>query len=122
MHEPALDAAVIAELQEVLGEQFPHLCVQFAKSVQEHLLVLEAAIGIADGEALCARSHQLKGASASFGAARLSVLCCNMEAHARNSDWPAARNCLAEMRAAWQALETLLAKLTEGFNQPDADS
>lgn len=114
MHEPALDEAVIAELKEVLGEQFPHLCSQFAKSVREHLPVLEAAIGIADGEALCARSHQLKGASASFGAVRMAALCQHMEHHARESDWPAARLCLAEMRAAWQALETLLTGLADG--------
>lgn len=97
MEYSVLDEGVIAELREVMGDQFGVLCERYAVDAKQRLTAMAIAIVEQDADALRGQAHSLKGASANLGAMVLAQLCLTMEQLAEAASWNEARSHLQQL-------------------------
>jgi len=77
--DPHLDSAVLANLQEVMENQYPDLLAAFLLDSRERLQALHAALELGDAEAMRRAAHSFKGSCSNLGAIRLAALCEELE-------------------------------------------
>lgn len=109
MEQTLLDEEVIAELRDVMADQFGHLCLRFGADATSRLAAIEAAIYARDPLTLKEQAHSLKGASGNLGAMLLSSQCQQLEVCAASEAWTAASQLFDEARATFLAVESALA-------------
>ncbi|TCJ13030.1 response regulator [Parasulfuritortus cantonensis] len=78
-----LDATVLAELREGLGDDFPAMVKVYLDSTPGLLAELTAAVARADAAEVARLAHGLRSSSATFGALRLAELAQALETHGR---------------------------------------
>lgn len=98
MGESLLDMNVVAELRDVMGEQFGFLCERYIADAGQRLEAMAAAVAAKDVDTLRAQAHSLKGASANLGALGLADMCLAMEQLAKTGSWEAAEGQLQELQ------------------------
>lgn len=81
-----LDEGVLAELKEVMEEEFPLLLETYLKESAAQLASINDAFSAGDMDQLRRAAHSLKGGSGNIGAADLAALCARLEAQAREGE------------------------------------
>jgi HPt (histidine-containing phosphotransfer) domain-containing protein len=79
----ALDADVVRDLLEVMGDEFTDLVRMYLEDTPKSIALLEKAASSADNPGLIAPAHSLKSTSANLGALGLSELAKRLEHGAR---------------------------------------
>lgn len=78
-----LDQALVAELRDIMGAEFPMLVQAYLRDAAarlEEIKTLVSGIGnAAQDEALRRAAHTLKGSSSNLGAVRVAALCAALE-------------------------------------------
>ena len=105
-----LDMNVIAELRDVMGEQFGLLCERYIADTGQRLEAMTAAVAARDADTLRAQAHSLKGASANLGALGLADLCLAMEQLAKAGSWETAEG---QLQALQQMGASVMAELPQ---------
>ena len=78
-HLPVLDTALVAELRDIMGQDYPMLVAAWGRDAAQRLEELTDARQADNVEALRRAAHTLKGSSSNLGAARLAALCAHLE-------------------------------------------
>ena len=81
---------------------------QFLETMPRGVAATKAAVDRGDPDGVRQEAHHLKGASATFGAARLAKVCEQLEHAGRAGDLQRARSAIDELEAAAAATETAL--------------
>jgi signal transduction histidine kinase/CheY-like chemotaxis protein/HPt (histidine-containing phosphotransfer) domain-containing protein len=109
IHEEVLDR-LCEELGGLgRGPSLGALLDRFLADADQQLAAMAAALAQADMGTAADCAHSLKGAAATFGAARLAGIAANMEAIGRNGDLEGARGLLPELETALEGSRTALA-------------
>lgn len=85
VHEK-IDAAMLVQLQELLGERFAELIDRFISDGTRRMELLRRAVPARDFDTIHAEAHGLKGSSRNIGANALGQVCGDLEQKGRNSD------------------------------------
>ncbi len=83
VHQEKIDAAMIAQLQDLLGGRFAELVQRFVEDGMRRLNLLRAAVRERDFDAIYTEAHGLKGSSRNIGANPLGNYCAELEAKGR---------------------------------------
>jgi HPt (histidine-containing phosphotransfer) domain-containing protein len=113
---PVVDQAVVNELRDSTGgdEAFVlDLVATYIDEASTHLDGMEAAARAGDVSAIVRPAHTLKSSSAALGAMRLSAICRDIEAAAREGRAEGLAEAVEAARAAWK--DTLNALSTAGL-------
>lgn len=110
---PHLDEEALAELQDVMDEEFDVLIHTYLSDSAERISSLRSALDEGDADALSRTAHSFKGSCINIGAPRLGALCMEVEEAGRASRLSALEPLLAsiesEFRQVRQGLERFLA-------------
>jgi HPt (histidine-containing phosphotransfer) domain-containing protein len=109
-----LDPRAIAELRELMGDDFDSLIDAFCSDSEAQIVAIGAAAAHNDAERVRRVAHGLKGASVNLGVGRLAELCGCIEELGRSG------NCAgvdATLRAARAEFDAVCAAL-EAIKQP----
>lgn len=79
MASARIDAAMMAQLKDLLGERFSELVERFVQDGQRRMNLLRQALAGQDFVAIHAEAHGLKGSSRNIGANHLGSLCGELE-------------------------------------------
>ena len=74
-----IDASMMAQLQELLGERFDELVERFIQDGERRISLLRSAVVQPDFDVVHAEAHGLKGSSRNIGANDLGMLCGDLE-------------------------------------------
>ena len=74
-----IDAAMMAQLKELLGERFGELVERFIQDGERRISLLRSAVVQPDFDVVHAEAHGLKGSSRNIGANVLGTLCGDLE-------------------------------------------
>ncbi|MGB5468008.1 MAG: ATP-binding protein [Sedimenticolaceae bacterium] len=103
-----LDELVLAELREIMGEDYLRLLQTYLDSAPQLIADAHSAVASKDQKALLLSVHSLKSSSANVGANQLSQLARDTERLARDGDLEEAQHSLAAVDAAFRSAEALL--------------
>lgn len=76
---PHLDKEALAELQDVMENEFDVLIQTYISDSAERVSALRTALETGDADALAKTAHSFKGSSINIGAPRLGALCMDVE-------------------------------------------
>jgi signal transduction histidine kinase/CheY-like chemotaxis protein/HPt (histidine-containing phosphotransfer) domain-containing protein len=85
-NEPAINPEVVADLREIMGDEFSSLVRVFLEDAPNALARLQAAAASGDRDGLIGPAHSLKSTSANLGAMELSAQARHIEHGARRGD------------------------------------
>ena len=103
-----LDPAVIAELRELMGEDFAALIDAFLADSQLQIGAIADAAANDDADRVRREAHSLKGSCVNLGANDLAQLCGRTEALGRSGDCAAAQMMLPAVRSELDAVHAAL--------------
>lgn len=101
-----LDDDTIAELRDIMEDDFDDLVRTFLDDLPGQLTAIDAAASQAAAEVLYRSAHKLKSGSGSIGAPRLAEIARQLEIMGRNGDLSGAQSLVAQLHAAAAATET----------------
>jgi HPt (histidine-containing phosphotransfer) domain-containing protein len=111
---PLFDDSVIAELRDVMADEFAGLIKLFLRDLPLQVAAIQTAIQQSDANTLHRTAHKLKSGSGSLGALRLSALARQLEMHGRNADLAAAAGLLAPFSQIVELTRTRFQTLLDG--------
>ena len=76
---PLMDQAIVADLQEVMADQFPGLVAMLIHEIGVQLTGIQTAIAQGDAGQLYRTAHRLKSGAGTMGAVQLSELARRLE-------------------------------------------
>ncbi len=79
MSDEPVDMAVLAELRDIMAEDFPVLIETFITDSQMRVEAIKNALASGVGEEIRRAAHSFKGSASNLGATRLTVLCQELE-------------------------------------------
>ncbi len=86
MHDRSvLDAEVVSELQDIMGQDFQMLVESFQRDGEQRLVALDQRFG-GDADTLRSQAHSFKGSSSNLGAVRVADVCMELETLASNGE------------------------------------
>jgi len=103
-----LDELVLAELREIMGDDYLRLLQTYLDSAPQLIADAHSAIAGGDQKALLLSVHSLKSSSANVGANQLSQLARDTERLAREGDLEEAQHSLEAVDAAFRSAKALL--------------
>lgn len=110
---PHLDEAALAELQDVMEDEFGVLIRTYLKDSRERIDSLKASMKARDPDAFAKTAHSFKGSCINIGAPRLGELCRDVEKagleERLNDATPVLDAIEAEFQRVSQALQALMA-------------
>ncbi|MEH6358116.1 MAG: EAL domain-containing protein [Pseudomonadales bacterium] len=74
-----LEATVLAELREQIGDALPTMVRVFLDDIPDYIRSLKDAVSVGDSEAIGDMAHGIKGGASNFGAQRLTTICQQLE-------------------------------------------
>ncbi|MEQ3724201.1 Hpt domain-containing protein [Alcanivorax sp.] len=87
MHDRSvLDAEVVSELQDIMGQDFQMLIESFQHDGEQRLAALDQAFAGGDADTLRSQAHSFKGSSSNLGAVRVAEVCMELETLASNGE------------------------------------
>lgn len=114
---PHLDDEALAELQDVMEDDFATLIRTYLNDSKERISGLKSAMKHRDADAFAKTAHSFKGSSINIGAPHLGDLCRQIEKvglEERLSDAPPLLSAIdAELQQVTVALEALMARSAE---------
>ncbi len=84
--QPHLDEEALAELQDVMEDEFELLIQTFLADSRSHIGALQKALSQSDADQLTRTAHSFKGSCINMGALRLSELCFQVEQSGKSGD------------------------------------
>ncbi|WP_417545203.1 Hpt domain-containing protein [Marinobacter sp.] len=110
--KPHLDKEALAELQDVMENEFSILIQTYLNDSKERIESLKAAMNVGDTDAFAKTAHSFKGSCINIGAPRLGELCREAETAGKNerlSDVPPVLHAIEEeFQQVTDALNTLM--------------
>jgi len=82
----AVKTEMIAELKDILADDFNTLVDSFVEDAQRRLRKLKEGIAASDSDMIRTEAHSLKGSSLNLGAQLLPELCSQMENKGKSGD------------------------------------
>ncbi|WP_286220206.1 Hpt domain-containing protein [Marinobacter apostichopi] len=104
--KPHLDDEALAELQDVMEDEFDVLMRTFLYDSRERIASLKQAVSEQDAEALAHTAHSFKGSCINIGAPQLGELCRAAESAGKERQ-------LADVPAIIETIEAEFRKVTE---------
>ena len=99
-----IDAAMIEQLRELLGERFGELVERFVSDGNRRLQLLQSAVADLNFEVIHAEAHGLKGSSRNLGAGPLGDYCQQLENDGKNKNSPSLEQTLAAVEQEFAAV------------------
>ncbi len=106
--EPVLDRAVLADLEDIMGDELRMLVDMFLADSPKRLAALSAAAAVGDTATLQGQAHALKSASANLGTRALSAHAKALEMAARAGTVPDAIARVTALKEAYATAESAL--------------
>ena len=103
-----IDLDIVAELKDVMGDDFSVLVQSFIRDGQQRLQALRQALASQDREALRAQAHSFKGSSSNLGAVQVCEQCLALETLASSGDIAQAPVMLETLEAAFHKASAAL--------------
>src|SRR5690554_8238582 len=97
--KPHLDEAALAELRDVMEDEFDILIQTYISDSRDRLEALRQALSDGDPDALAKAAHSFKGSSINIGAPRLGELCHIIEQAGRDGDLDTVRQSMDALDA-----------------------
>ena len=114
--KPHLDEEALAELQDVMENEFALLIQTYLNDSKERIEGLKTAVDDGDADAFAKTAHSFKGSCINIGAPRLGELCKEAESAGQNErliDVPPVLEAIEEeFQHVTHALNTLMARGT----------
>lgn len=79
-----IDAAMMRDLKDLLGDRFGELVERFVQDGNRRIALLRDAVPLRDFDTVHAEAHGLKGSSRNIGANGLGDVCGNLEQRGRD--------------------------------------
>lgn len=108
---PHLDEEALAELQDVMDDEFDVLIHTYINDSAERVSSMRAALEAGDADALAKTAHSFKGSSINIGAPRLGALCMEVEEAGRASRLADVEPVLVRIESEFRQVQEML----EGF-------
>ncbi|MCM0611529.1 Hpt domain-containing protein [Marinobacter sediminum] len=113
-NKPHLDEEALAELQDVMDDEFEVLIQTYLSDSRERVASLRAAIEVEDADAFAKMAHSFKGSCINIGAPHLGQLCLAAEMAGKENRLEGASAMVdgieAELRTVADMLEGLLVR------------
>lgn len=106
---PHLDEEALAELQDVMEDEFEMLIQTYLNDSRERIESLKAALNEGKAEAFAKTAHSFKGSCINIGAPRLGQLCREVEKAGRDER-------LSDILPVLDAIEAEFQRVTEGLH------
>lgn len=108
----AIDHAILDEMAEIMGEEFPDLVRTYLESAPGLIQQLEAAAQQDGVDALIGPAHSLKASSNDLGATQLAEIAQNIE-HAARAGNDSARDHVPELQGQFVAARAELQEIVQ---------
>ncbi len=108
----AIDRAIMDELAEIMGEEFPDLVRTYLESAPGLIQQLETAAQQGGVDALIGPAHSLKASSNDLGATQLAEIAQNIE-HAARAGNDSARDSVPELQDRFAEARAELQEIVE---------
>lgn len=106
--KPHLDEEALAELRDVMEDEFDILIQTYITDSSERIEALHQALTGDDQDAFAKTAHSFKGSSINIGACRLGDLCLTAEQIGREGRLEEARQLLPELEAEFITVRQLM--------------
>ena len=103
-----VDTGVLAELHQVMGDEFPSLLETFARDSEMRIELIRQAVVSEDVDAVRRAAHSFKGSAGNMGARRLTRLCRALEELGRNGEISGGYELLGEIEVEYQQVFRIL--------------
>tara|TARA_R110002096_G_scaffold60131_1_gene150191 strand:- start:35844 stop:36200 length:357 start_codon:yes stop_codon:yes gene_type:complete len=108
--KPHLDEEALAELQDVMENEFPLLIQTYLNDSKERIESLKAAMNVGDADAFARTAHSFKGSCINIGAPHLGELCKEAETAGKNER-------LSDVSPVLQAIEEEFQQVTDALKE-----
>jgi HPt (histidine-containing phosphotransfer) domain-containing protein len=108
MTQTAMDTSILAEVKEIMGDDFNEVVKLVIDSLPEQLNILESAIENNNAELLNKVSHKMKGSSGSIGALGLADKLHTIELIGREGSTDITEQALGELRETINQVLTII--------------
>lgn len=103
MHDRSvLDAEVVSELQDIMGQDFQMLVESFQRDGEQRLAALDQAFAEGDADTLRSQAHSFKGSSSNLGATHVAGLCMELEGLASSGELVSAQPLIHSLKQHFQ--------------------
>lgn len=106
--KPHLDEEALAELRDVMEDEFDILIQTYISDSRERIQALHQALSDNDPDAFTKTAHSFKGSSINIGAARLGELCLVIEKAGRDGALADARQRMTDLEAEFAIVRRLM--------------
>lgn len=103
-----IDMDIVAELKDVMGDDFSVLLESFIRDGQQRVQALRQALASQDRETLRAQAHSFKGSSSNLGALQVCEQCLALETLAVEGNLADAPALLALLEANFKTAQAAL--------------
>ncbi|SFR50108.1 HPt (histidine-containing phosphotransfer) domain-containing protein [Marinobacter daqiaonensis] len=107
-NKPHLDEEALAELRDVMEDEFGILIQTYISDSRERIQALHQALSDNDQDAFAKTAHSFKGSSINIGAARLGDLCLEAEKAGREGRLDDVRKLLPELESEFATVRHLM--------------
>ncbi len=104
----ALKSEMIAELKDILADDFDMLVDSFIEDAERRMQLLADAVSRSDSGVIRNEAHSLKGSSLNLGAELLPQLCSAMETKGKENDLTDSENLFKEIEAEFARVKSEL--------------
>lgn len=105
--KPHLDEEALAELKDVMEDEFDILIQTYLMDSQERIDTLRRALEAGDEDAFAKSAHSFKGSSVNIGAPQLGALCLEAEQAGREGRLSEAGDMLEQIDHEFQTVRNL---------------
>lgn len=109
--KPHLDEEALAELKDVMEDEFDVLIHTYISDSFDRLASIRDALEAGDAEALVKAAHSFKGSSINIGAPRLGALCLEVENAGREKRLADAGPFLQEIDSEFHQVRSMLERI-----------
>lgn len=102
-----LDEEALAELKEVMEDQFDVLIQTFIEDSRDRIATLWQALETGNNDGFMRSAHSLKGSSSNIGAPQLGLLCAQAEEAGRAGQMTEARVILGQIEAEFGIVQAM---------------
>lgn len=106
--KPHLDEEALAELRDVMEDEFDILIQTYISDSRERIQALHQALSGDHQDAFAKTAHSFKGSSINIGASRLGELCFRAEKAGREGRLDDARQLMPELEAEFATVRQLM--------------
>ncbi|MBE03290.1 Hpt domain-containing protein [uncultured Marinobacter sp.] len=110
--KPHLDEEALAELQDVMEDEFEVLIQTYLTDSRDRIASLKEALAAGDADAVARTAHSFKGSCINIGAPRLGDLCQAAEQAGKVADLARAQALMADIEAEFSVVTGLLEGLS----------